>query len=165
MQRQFISSATGAVAGRVDAGSGTTNLSPVVTDTSAVASDVGKPVTGAGIPAGTTIISVVPGVSFTMSANATATASVPVTVVAAIDAGAGHNWRNIYLKVATPARDAVVALETSPDNTTFTEVARVTGPNWGFARADHRQRILRANVISLGTGTPPASVNILASPV
>lgn len=150
-------SATGAVVPRVDAASGTTTGSPTVTDTSAVAFDVGKVVTGAGIPAGTTIISVNPGVGFTMSQNATATASVSVTVGALIDAGAGNNFRNFSLKVTSAAANCVVALETSPDNTTYTEQDRVTGPNWAYVAMHHSRRYARVNVINLGTGAPPAA--------
>jgi hypothetical protein len=93
------------------------------------------------------------------------TASATGPIAGPIDAGAGKLYRNIYVKVSSAAKDAVVAIESSPDNTTYTEVARVTGSNWAYARSDHRQRYLHANVISLGTGTPPVSVNILASPV
>jgi hypothetical protein len=93
------------------------------------------------------------------------TASATGVIANPIDAGAGKLFRNAYIKVSAAAPNAVVALETSPDNTTYTEVARVTGSNWGFARSDHRQRYLHANVINLGTGGAPVSVNILASPV
>jgi hypothetical protein len=93
------------------------------------------------------------------------TASATGPIANPIDAGAGKLYRNVYFKVSSAAANAVVALESSPDNTTYTEIGRVTGSNWGFARSDHRQRYLHANVISLGTGTPPVSVNILASPV
>lgn len=43
---------------------------PTISDASAVSSDVGKTISGPGIPYGTTIISVVSGTSITMSANA-----------------------------------------------------------------------------------------------
>lgn len=66
--------------GRVDPGCGTTSASAVVTDAAAALGDVGSKVTGTGIATGATIISVVAGTSFTMSANATATGSVSVTV-------------------------------------------------------------------------------------
>jgi hypothetical protein len=71
-----------APATRTDAASGTTSGSAVVTDTHALVTDVGSTVVGTGIPTipAPTIISVVPGTSFTMSANATATGSVAVTV-------------------------------------------------------------------------------------
>ena len=58
-----------------------TNGNAVVTDTAAQAADVGSFVSGPGIPAGTTIIAVVAGASFTMSAAATADgSSVPVVL-------------------------------------------------------------------------------------
>jgi hypothetical protein len=92
------------------------------------------------------------------------TATATGVIAGPVDAGAGHTWRNLYIKTLSTAPDAVVALETSPDNTTYTEVARVTGPNWAFARSDHKQRYVHANVISLGTGAHPLSVNITGSP-
>lgn len=63
---------------RTDAGSGTTSGSKVITDTHALATDVGAQVTGPGIPAGTTVASVVPGTSLTTTKNSTATASVSI---------------------------------------------------------------------------------------
>jgi glycine/D-amino acid oxidase-like deaminating enzyme len=66
---------------RVDAGSGTTSASNVVTDTNAVSNDVGSSVTGTGIPVGAVITSVTSGTSFVMSTNATATSTnIAVTV-------------------------------------------------------------------------------------
>lgn len=59
---------------------GTTAASATVTDTSAVASDLGKGITGPGIPSGAYITAVTAGTSFTISLAATATAS-PVTVM------------------------------------------------------------------------------------
>jgi hypothetical protein len=80
------------------------------------------------------------------------------------DAGAGNTWRQFALRVASPVSDSVVALETSPDNTTFTEQARVTGDGWAFARSDHKQRYARVNIISLGTGGNPLLTNITSYP-
>lgn len=65
---------------RVVAGAGTTNASAVVTSASAATADVGRTIQGAGIPTGSTVLSVSNGVSWTLSANATATATVTVTV-------------------------------------------------------------------------------------
>jgi hypothetical protein len=81
-----------------------------------------------------------------------------------MDAGAGVTFRNFNIRVVSNAPDSVVALETSPDNSTFTEVARVTGDGWAFARSDHRQRYARPNVISLGTGGLGISSNITSYP-
>lgn len=154
--RSFISRATGPAIPRVDAAAGTTNLSAVVTDAAAVAGDVGKPVSGTNIPAGAFIVSVSAGVSFTMSAAATGTGTVSATIGAPlIDAGSGNTFRNFGLHVTSPAPDCVVALETSPDGTTWTEQDRVTGPAWAYVAMHHARREVRANVISLGTGTPP----------
>lgn len=66
---------SGTTEGRGDPVCGTTNASATVTDTAIVTGDAGKLVQGPGIPAGTTISTVTNGVSFTMSANATATAT------------------------------------------------------------------------------------------
>jgi hypothetical protein len=85
-------------------------------------------------------------------------------VAGPLDAGAGKTYGHFNLKVLSNANDCVVALETSPDNTTYTEQARATGPNWGTARYDHRQRYARVNVISLGTGAPPVAAVITANP-
>lgn len=67
--------ATAGTGGRVDAACATTLGSAIVTDAATVATDVGKSVTGAGVPPGVTIISVNAGVSFVMSDEATATGS------------------------------------------------------------------------------------------
>jgi hypothetical protein len=68
-------------AGRTDASCGTTSGSGVVTDVACVAGDVGKGVSGPGIPSGATISSVTAGTSFTMNVSATATApSVSLTI-------------------------------------------------------------------------------------
>lgn len=77
-----------------------------------------------------------------------------------LDAGAGNTFRNFNLRVCSNAANSVVALETSPDNTTWTEMARVTGDGWATARSDHITRSARANVISLGTGGAPLSSNV-----
>lgn len=161
--KTFTSAATGAVAARVDAGCVTTNTSPVVTDAAVTLNDVGKPVSGTGIPAGATIIAVNPGVGFTMSANATASGTVPVTVASTTDAGAGKTNRQFTLRTQTNANDAVVALETSPDGTTWTEQSRATGHQfgaWQYAASNHARRYARPNVISLGTGAPPVAAVI-----
>lgn len=57
---------------RTDANLTTVLDSPVVADAAALASDIGASVTGPGIAAGTTILSVNAGVDMTLSANATA---------------------------------------------------------------------------------------------
>jgi len=72
---------TGTYLGRADASCVTTNTSAVVTDASALATDVGSVVVGAGVPLGATIISVSAGVSFTLSVNATASATVTCTIL------------------------------------------------------------------------------------
>jgi hypothetical protein len=83
------------------------------------------------------------------------TASVTGAVASVVDAGAGKTFRNFALKVTSPAPDCTVALESSPDGTTWTEQDRVTGPNWATVSLHHARRQVRANVIFLGTGAPP----------
>jgi hypothetical protein len=67
--------------GRVDAACGTTINSTLVTDSACVATDVGKSVSGTGVPPGATVVSVTAGTSFVMSIPATATgAAVSLTI-------------------------------------------------------------------------------------
>ena len=59
----------------------TTNASAAVTGLSSTADlYIGMPVEGAGIPAGTTIASITSGTAITLSANATASGAVPITL-------------------------------------------------------------------------------------
>jgi hypothetical protein len=71
-----------ALAGRSDAGC-STNSTTTVTDPVADASDGGKSISGPGIPAAATIVSVSPGVGYVISAAATATASALTFIVGA----------------------------------------------------------------------------------
>lgn len=88
---------------------GTTNGSGTVTDGSITSGDVGKAVIGAGIPAGATVGTVTPGVSFTLAGGQTATAtsvSVALTLCGSLPATAdlltnatalaGKPWRLGY---------------------------------------------------------------------
>lgn len=93
--------------------------------------------------------------------NFTATATGAVT--GTVDAGSGKTYRNITMKVTSAAPDCSVALETSPDGTTWTEQDRVSGPNWAQVSYHHARREIRANVIFLGTGAPPISATICYS--
>jgi len=85
-------------------------------------------------------------------------------VAGPLNAGAGATYGHFNVKVTGTAPDSVVALETSPDNTTYTEVARVTGSNWGYAGSNQRAQYAHVNVISLGTGAPPLAAVITANP-
>ena len=76
------------------------------------------------------------------------------------DAGAGNTFGVFYLRVCSSAPNSVVVLETSPDNTTWTPQATVTGDGWASAASDHRRRYARANVSSLGTGAAPLSTTV-----
>lgn len=77
---------------RTDSGCGTTSGSTTVTDTAILSTDVGKLVTGTGIPSGATITAVTASTSFTLSAAATATGSVSLV----IDYGYGYGFASPY---------------------------------------------------------------------
>lgn len=66
---------------RTVAGVGTTNASTALTGSAGTfnKSDVGRPVSGTGVPAGATIASVASGTSAALSANATATGTISLT--------------------------------------------------------------------------------------
>lgn len=90
-------------AGRTDANCGTTTASPTVTDAAIVAGDVGRSVTGAGIPAGSYVGVVTAGVSFGLSSSATANIPVDATATAnpvALTLGALGAAENGYVMVA-----------------------------------------------------------------
>lgn len=78
---------------RTDGSCSTTSGSALVTDGSAASGDVGKIVTGPGVPAGATVSSVTPGISFVMSAAATASGSVSLQIGGYVQAvhGPTHN--------------------------------------------------------------------------
>jgi len=80
-----------------------------------------------------------------------------------MDAGVGNTFSQFSLRVVSPSATSVVALETSPDNSTFTEQARVTGDGWATSRSDHRQRYARVNIINMGGASGIAS-NVLSLP-
>jgi hypothetical protein len=67
---------------RTVTGVGTTSGAAGITFASGAitASDIGRPITGAGIPAGATLLARPSATTGTLSANATATATVPVTL-------------------------------------------------------------------------------------
>jgi hypothetical protein len=83
---------------------------------------------------------------------------------AAMDAGVGNTYGCFYMRVVSAASDSNVALETSPDGTTWTQAATVRGDGWCFARSDARTRQARSNVISLGTGALPLSAIVTSGP-
>lgn len=66
----------------------------------------------------------------------------------------------INMKVNSPASDCVVALETSPDGTTWTPQDTVTGNNWATAASHFTARHVRPNVSNLGTGGQPLTAVI-----
>lgn len=79
-----MSTATGRnTEARTVAGVGTTSGSTALTGSAGTfnKSDVGRPVTGTGVPAAATIASVASGTSAALSANATATGTISLTFV------------------------------------------------------------------------------------
>jgi hypothetical protein len=80
---------------KTDAGA-TINDGTLVLDPATVASDLGKNVSGPGIPAGAMILSVNPGASFVMSLKATATATVALTIAAADFSNPVALFNNIF---------------------------------------------------------------------
>lgn len=79
------------------------------------------------------------------------------------DAGAGVTFRAFSMRVCSPVPDSVVALETSPDNTTWTARGSVTGDGWVTAATDTKFRYARANLTALGAGGAGALGNGLSS--
>jgi hypothetical protein len=81
--------------GRVDPSCAIAIGSQTVTDAAVINADVGKGVSGTGIPSGTTITSVTPATSFTMSQSATVTnASASLTI---------GNYTSVYIIPDPPA--------------------------------------------------------------
>lgn len=98
-------------ASRADPGC-VTNSTTLVANTDARTYDVGGTVTGAGIPAATTVVSVVPNVSWTLSNAATASATVTLTLAslnAAARSTTGNHFRDI--RVRTLKAVTLVSLE------------------------------------------------------
>lgn len=86
------------------------------------------------------------------------TATAVGEIAGPVDAGVGNTYKNYNLK-AFGAPDCVLALETSPDDTVWTEQDRVTGPNWAYTSLHHPARAARVNVVSLGAaGNPVGAV-------
>lgn len=93
----------------------TTNASPTLTSATAgfTASDVGRSVSGTGIPGGTTILSVTNATTVTMSANASATATgLTITMNRP-----GPYWRWVFPKYVGSLSD--FSLENAPKEQAF----------------------------------------------
>lgn len=95
-----------------------------------------------------------------MSGATSYVAAAAGVIAGPVDAGAGNVLRQVTLRVNGPAYDSVVALETSPDGTTWTERDRVTGPDWAFTAGHFTAREARVNVIGLGAAALPLSAVI-----
>jgi hypothetical protein len=79
---------------RTVAGVGTTNTSTALTGSAGTfnKADVGRPVSGTGIPAGATIAAVASGTAATLSANATATGTISLTFGRNIGTDSGYGF-------------------------------------------------------------------------
>lgn len=106
----YYTSETG-YSGRAFADAVTTNGSPTLTSLTAwfTASDVGKTITGTGIPGSTTIASVQSSSSVTLSQNATASGTVTATIAGNAGTSAGAAFRSLRSSkdVATGATNKV----------------------------------------------------------
>lgn len=74
----------------------------------------GQAVTGTGIPANTTVVSKVPGVSVTLSANATAAGTVSLTFTPVADdipAGMAFGYATVQFRNVTAAGLAIIVME------------------------------------------------------
>lgn len=88
--------------------------------------DVGRTVTGTGIPAGTTVLSVASGTAATLSANASASNTAAATLGPATAASAGYvGWSpETAAEAATYSVAANNAGTATPDRLTNTSTAR-----------------------------------------
>ncbi len=113
---------------RTVASVGTTNLSAAITGpaNSFNEEDAGRPISGTGIPAAATILSVASGTAATLSANATATGTITATIGSAVTANsaAGQAYGFVGWSPETDAESeaytlaAVNAGTTPPDRIT-----------------------------------------------
>lgn len=116
---------------RTQASVGTTNASTALTGPSGTfsKSDVGRPVSGTGIPAGTTLAAVASSTAATLSTNATATGTITLTIgQQATNAGQSLADVNAVGFYGWSPLDATEldALKVVP---TGTDPARITSPN------------------------------------
>lgn len=142
--------AVAASGGRYAPAAGVTSGSTVVTDTSASASDVGKQVFGPGINQGATVSSVSAGVSFTLSAAATATnASAPIMLMPAAG-GAFGIGADVFGSTDAPSLVLKAALAVSQSG--YEPTGAVTAPGWQWRAAAARTQQLVENPI--GSDSP-----------
>jgi hypothetical protein len=148
---------------RVLAGTAGTVSTTALTDSanSFTAADVGRTVSGPNISPGTTIASFQSAGSVTMSATSTGTASNQTVIVGtggvSIDTGAGtaNDEMNYQLTMPKTVTAALLTLQSSPDNTTFTTVATFNNvlQSAGFLRLFAAHRFYRLLVTGFtGTG-------------
>lgn len=103
---------------RTVAGVGTTNASAALTGSAGTfnKSDVGRPISGTGIPAGATISAVASGTAATSSANSTATGTISLTFGRTNTTDAGYGFFGWSPETeAEAAVYAVTGSQASPD--------------------------------------------------
>lgn len=84
---------------------------------------------------------------------------------AAVDFGAGYTSTGWVMVPTSVAPDSALALEVSPDNTTWTRVGQTTGARPVIWFGGHiAARYARINVVALGTNPPGAAVGAVLKP-
>jgi len=167
--REAVLTAMTATAGasRSFADGATTNGSPIVTSPALGAftqNDVGRGISGAGIPAGATVDSVQSATQLTMTANATATAAGINITLAAISAGPfapGSLTFRLYISALTPG-DRVTRATVLANEATFPGYAALTMTAWGEIYRDGADNVFRDGPLLQftchGTVSPPQTV-------
>jgi hypothetical protein len=144
----------------------TLNNGAVITTTSATALMQGASISGAGIPANATVINCVPGVSLTISANATSTASsVSLTIIlnkAAIQFVSDTSTVNNYiLEDSNPGDDGSVTLGVYQPRYIAIHgmtIESVTGQS-GCLQLNSVRNSVFSNINLKGNWTVPATLN------
>lgn len=160
-----------AAAARSFADGATTNGSPIVTSPALGAftqGDVGRGISGAGIPAGALIDSVQSATQLTMTQNATATGAGVNLTIAAISAGplaAGALTFRAVIAQLSPS-DRIDRATVLANEATFTGYVAGTMTSWGEVFKDGLDNVFRNGqlllFISHGTVSPPQTVYAIA---
>jgi hypothetical protein len=134
-----------------------TNGSTQINDTAITAADVGKLVSGTGIPANTTVLAVTPGASFLMSRPATGSGATSVTITAqdfSNPAALFNNifWNNNAFTLSQPGPGATLVNQGFIDFEVFgtTRAADTFTPRFS----------LLTNGLNLGPGNPGTQVAV-----
>ncbi len=169
-QTLIVQTAT-AEASRAFADGATTNGSPIVTSPALGAfaqTDVGRGISGAGIPAGALIDSVQSATQLTMTVNATATGAGVNLTIAAISAGplaAGSLTFRCIITQLSPS-DRISRATVLANEATFPGYAAQTITSWGEIFRDGADNVFRqAQLLQFtchGTVSPPQTVFAIA---